>query len=172
MYGLLKLPFRNPRRAKREVAGLVRHLPEPLREAFGTLLASSPDPEQGLHYCTRMCERQPAAFGRLIRSPDGMRHLIGVFTHSHFLSEEIVDNPEWSQQLLDSASLQRVATFEDLKDRLAAALPPGVPPDVDLARILRRQILSIMMRDIFGYGTLPEITGELTALAGAILDVT
>ncbi len=171
MYRLLKLPFRNQARAEREIAGLIRHLPKAEHQKLGTLLATSPDPEQGLHYCTRLRERQPAAFERLARSPDGLRHVVGVFTYSRFLSLELLDNPGWTEELLDAADLERVFTADDLRNRLSAVLSPYVPPPVEFARFRRRQILRIMVRDVFGYGTLPEITGELTTLADVIVDL-
>ena len=42
---------------------------------------------------------------------------------------------------------------------------------MELAKFRRRQILRIMVRDVMGLGTLPEITGELTAVADAIVEV-
>ena len=42
---------------------------------------------------------------------------------------------------------------------------------MDLAKFRRRQILRIMIRDVMGLGTLPEITGELTAVADALVEV-
>ena len=102
MYRLLKLPYRNRARAEREVAGLVAHLPNATRDRLGLLLASSPAPEQGLHYFTLLRERQREAFERLSRSADGLRHLVGVFTHSRFLSDELLEHPDWADQLLDA----------------------------------------------------------------------
>src|SRR6185369_8642824 len=61
-------------------------------------------------------------------------------------------------------------TIEDLRTRLEYGLPPGVPPPVDFARFRRRQILRIMIRDVMGLGTLPEITAELTAVADVIVE--
>ena len=118
-----------------------------------------------------MREQHPGAFDRLTRSAIGLRHLVAVFTYSRFLAEEILEHPDWAEQLLDPVDLQRVRTVEDLRTRLEYALPPGVPPPVDLARFRRRQILRIMIRDVMGLGTLPEITGELTAVADVIVEV-
>jgi glutamate-ammonia-ligase adenylyltransferase len=171
VYRLLKLPFRNPDRAARDVAALVRDLAEPVQQRLATLLLTSPDPEQGLHYAARLRERQPGAFDRAAQSRDGLRHLVGVFTHSRFLSEELIENPGWIGQLLDAGELQAVLPAADLRNRLVAALPPGVPPPLEFARFRRRQILRILVRDIFGYATLPETTAELTTLADVIVDV-
>ena len=155
----------------RELAALGPHLPPAVQNRFDLLLASSPAPEQGLHYFMRLREQHPAAFDRLTRSALGLRHLVAVFTYSTFLSEEILEHPEWAEQLLDPMDLQRVATAEDLRARLETLLPPGLPTPVDLAKFRRRQILRIMIRDVLGLGTLPEITGELTAVADVIVGV-
>jgi glutamate-ammonia-ligase adenylyltransferase len=53
---------------------------------------------------------------------------------------------------------------------LEAALPAGPAWPLDLARFRRYQMLRILVRDVLGIASLPEITGELTALADAILE--
>ena len=85
-------------------------------------MSTSAAPEQGLQYFARLHERQPSWFQRLTRSTAGLRYLIAVFTYSHFLSEEILRHPEWVDQLLESGSLQRVLTAEQMRDMLEAAL--------------------------------------------------
>jgi [glutamine synthetase] adenylyltransferase / [glutamine synthetase]-adenylyl-L-tyrosine phosphorylase len=169
MHRLSSVPYRDRTRAVRELAALGPHLPPAVQNRFDLLLASSPAPEQGLHYFMRLREQHPAAFDRLTRSALGLRHLVAVFTYSTFLSEEILEHPEWAEQLLDPMDLQRVATAEDLRAGLDTLLPPGLPTPVDLAKFRRRQILRIMIRDVLGLGTLPEITGELTAVADVIV---
>ena len=170
MHRLSSLPYRDRPRALRELAALAPHLPPAVQNRFDLLLAGSPAPEQGLHYFTRLREQHPGAFDRLTRSPIGMRHLVAVFTYSRFLAEEILEHPAWADQLLDPVDLQRVRTAEDFRIRLEYGLPPGVPPPVDFARFRRRQILRIMIRDVMGLGTLPEITAELTAVADVIVE--
>lgn len=170
MHRLSNLPYRDRPRALRELAALAPHLPPAVQNRFDLLLAGSPAPEQGLHYFTRLREQHPGAFDRLTRSAIGMRHLVAVFTYSRFLAEEILEHPAWADQLLDPVDLQRVRTAEDFRIRLEYGLPPGVPPPVDFARFRRRQILRIMIRDVMGLGTLPEITAELTAVADVIVE--
>ena len=171
MHRLSNLPYRDRKRAARELAVLAPYLPPAVQNRFDLLLAGSPAPEQGLHYFTRLRDQHPGAFARLTRSAIGLRHLVAVFTYSRFLAEEILEHPAWAEQLLYPAGLQRVATVEDLRASLEAALPPGLPTPVELAKFRRRQILRIMIRDVMDLGTLPEITGELTAVADAIVEV-
>ena len=46
---------------------------------------------------------------------------------------------------------------------------PGVPQPLELAKFRRRHLLRILVRDVLGLGTLPEITAELSDLADALV---
>ena len=170
MERLRQLVYHDRARASREMGELSRELPPATANRLDLLLSTSPAPEQGLQYFARLHERHPSWFQRLTRSTTGLRYLIAVFSYSHFLSEEILRHPEWADQLLESGNLQPVLTPEQMREMLEAQLPPGLPPPLEFARFRRRQLLRILIRDMLGLGTLPEITGELTALAGAIVE--
>ena len=94
---------------------------------------------------------------------------MAVFAYSRFLAEEVLEHPEWAEQLLDSSELTNVITADALRSQLEALLPPGVPDPLELAKFRRRQILRILVRDVLGLGTLPEITAELSDLADALV---
>jgi glutamate-ammonia-ligase adenylyltransferase len=170
MERLRQLTYQDRARASREMGELSRELPPSTASRLDLLLSASAAPEQGLQYFARLYERQPNWFQRLTRSTSGMRYLIAVFTYSQFLSEEILRHPEWINHLLESGSLQRVLTAEQMRDMLEETLPEGPPAPLEFARFRRRQILRILIRDVLGLGTLPEITGELTALADTIVE--
>src|SRR5271157_3371011 len=110
MQRLLTFAYRDHPRAMREIADLARSLPAAVRNRFDLLLAGSPAPERCLQYFVRLRERQPAAFDRLTRSTAALRHLVAVFSQSRFLSEELLEHPEWAEQLLDASELTRVMT--------------------------------------------------------------
>ena len=169
MKRLIQLTYRDRARANREMSELSRWLPPATLNRFDLLLSTSPAHEQGLRYFARLHEQQPSWFQRLTRSTAGLRYLIAVFTHSHFLSEEVLRHPEWADQLLESGNLPLVTPPEQMRAALEAALPAGLPPPFELAQFRRRQMLRILIRDVFGLGTLPEITGGLTALADTIV---
>jgi glutamine synthetase adenylyltransferase len=170
MERLRQLAYHDRARASREMGELSRELPPATANRLDLLLSASPAPEQGLQYFARLRERQPSWFQRLTRSTTGLRYLIAVFTHSHFLSEEILRHPEWVDQLLEAGNFQRVLTFEKMREMLESALPEGLPAPFEFARFRRRQLLRILIRDVLALGTLPEITGELTALADTIVE--
>ena len=170
MERLRQLAYHDRARASREMGELSRELPPATASRLDLLLSTSAAPEQGLQYFARLYERQPSWFQRLTRSTTGLRYLIAIFTYSQFLSEEILRHPEWVNQLLESGSLQRVLAAEQMRDMLEEALPQGLPAPLEFARFRRRQLLRILIRDVLGLGTLPEITGELTALADTIVE--
>ncbi len=155
----------------REIANLARALPVAVRNRFDLLLTSSPAPERGLHYFERLRERQPAAFEHLTRATAGLRHLVALFTHSHFLSEEVLQHPEWAEQLLNAGELQNAISADVLRARLDADLPPGLPDPLEFAKFRRKQLLRIVVRDALGLDTLPAITAELSDLADVLVEV-
>ncbi len=167
---LRNYPFRDPRRAQIEMRALESSLPPETRTHLDLLLASSPAPEQALHRFTSLRERQPAAFARL-SSTEALRYLVSVFAYSGFLSEELLEYPHWADELLAARDLDRVLTAEEVRARLEAELPKGIPAPLLLARFRRRQILRIVVRDVLGLGELAEITAELGAVAGAFGEV-
>jgi glutamate-ammonia-ligase adenylyltransferase len=172
MQRLFKLPFEDLQRAQREIADLSNNLPPAVLNRIDLLLSASPAPEQGLRYFTRLLEQQPLSFQRLTRSAAGLRYLIAIFTHSTFLSEEVLEHPESVEHLLDAGDLHRLLTAEDFRARLDGALPRGVPSPLELAKFRRRQILRIVVRDVLGLGTLAEVSAELSALADALVEAT
>ncbi|MEQ1886647.1 MAG: glutamine-synthetase adenylyltransferase [Bryobacteraceae bacterium] len=166
-----QLVYRDRARAMREAGEVSRALPPAAANRFDLLLAASPAPEEGLHYFARLHERHPASFNRLVHSTNGMRYLATIFTYSAFLSEEILEHPEWVEQLLESGELHLSATRELFLDRLEATLPQGPAQPEELAKFRRRQLLRILIRDVLGRGGLAENTSELSALADAIIEI-
>ena len=106
---LKQLTYRDRARALREAGEITRALPPAAANRFDLLLSASPAPEEGLHNFARLREQNPAAFQRLMHSTNGMRYLATVFTYSTFLSEEVVEHPDWMEQLLESGELHTSA---------------------------------------------------------------
>jgi glutamate-ammonia-ligase adenylyltransferase len=141
------------------------------------LLASAADPDAAIHYLVSLKQKQPAAFERMVRSPSVLKHLIAVASFSRFLSEEILQNPQWLEEL---TGLSRVLTAGEYKKRLGRFLKnhsegearaEGKPLALSLALFRRQQILRILLRDVLGFGSLSETTEELSNLADAILHI-
>jgi glutamate-ammonia-ligase adenylyltransferase len=170
---LEEIEFRNPTRARAQMADLTGGVPETIFTRIRVLLASVPDPDQALHYLERFRAENPAGFDRMANSPAALGYLITVFSYSKFLSEAVVRHPEWLLQLTTSSDLHRVLPAEEYERRLAAFVAPaGVPAALDLARFRRQQLLRIVLRDVLGMASLSDVTEELSNLADAVLDLT
>ncbi len=169
-----EIEFRDAGRASGNLRHLSEHLSEDLQARFRTLLKASPDPDQALHFFDRLQREQPESFDRLAESNAALQVLVSVFSYSRFLSEAVLVHPNWVDELVGSGDLYRVLAAEDYSERLESALEAAgqrVPAAVSLAAFRRRQILRIMVRDVMGLCSLPEITGEISGLADAVLDV-
>jgi glutamate-ammonia-ligase adenylyltransferase len=153
---------------------LAGDLPPETQARLRSLLAASADPGQALGFLERLYREQPAAFSRLTGAPAGLPMLVAVFSHSRFLSEAILNHPEWMDQLLAAGDLERLRSAEEFEERLEAFLAgpaPGLPLALRLAVFRRQQILRILVRDLLGLCALSEVAEELSNLADAILDL-
>jgi glutamate-ammonia-ligase adenylyltransferase len=165
--------FRNPSRAREDIARLGGGIPERVRARIQSLLAAVPDPDEALHFLERLRQDRAAAFNRISSSPAALRCLITTFSYSRFLSEAVLQHPEWLLQAADPGDLHRMLAAEEFAERLLqfrAAEGPDRPAPVTLARFRRRQALRILLRDVLELAALADITGELSNLADAILD--
>ena len=165
------IAFRQPRRSQDAIAAVINGLPESTQHYIELLLVSAADPDASVHYLASLKHGHPGAFLRLALSHASLQYLIAVFSHSRFLSDEILQNPQWIDQLGD---MDRVLLATEYNKRLTDFLelqPPGTPEALSLALFRRQQILRILLRDILGFCTLSDTTEELSNLADAILDV-
>src|SRR3954451_22946570 len=141
-------------------------------EARGRVQAS-PDPVATSRFLSRLQSEQPVAFHRITSSDSALQLLIAVFSHSNFLSDEIIQHPEWLEDLAFSVEMHRSLSTEEFRDKLNEYLGAGEEPPapLQLAVFRRRELLRILLRDVLEYCTLSETTEELSNLADAILDV-
>ncbi|MEO8025458.1 MAG: glutamine-synthetase adenylyltransferase [Bryobacteraceae bacterium] len=150
---------------------IVRDLPAFLAERTAILVGHSADPPTVYAGLSALRQRQPEAFVRLIQSPAGLQFLIAVFSQSRFLSEEVLQHPEWIDELRASGDLHRVLSADEFRSRLRDFAGNHQPEPLQLATFRRKQILRILIRDVLGYAALSEVTEELSSLADAIVDV-
>jgi len=165
------IPLRQPARGRSALAALSSAIPREIEDHIEKLLVSSADPDSAIHYLVSLKQQQPDAFHDIVRSPSGLQYLIAVFSYSHFLSEEILQNPRW---VTDLTSMNHVLSSADYKRRLGRFLkqrPESTPLVLSLALFRRQQILRILLRDVLGFCVLSEVTEELSNLADAILHV-
>ncbi|MGP0074425.1 MAG: glutamine-synthetase adenylyltransferase [Bryobacteraceae bacterium] len=140
------------------------------------LLASAADADAVVHYLASLKQRHPGVFQALLAAPTALKYFITVASFSRFLSEEILQNPQWLEEV---TGMSRVLTAGEYKKRLGKFLKhqtnmnqaDAKPLALSLALFRRQQILRILLRDILGLGSLSETTEELSNLADAILHI-
>src|SRR5437773_8513236 len=123
------------------------------------LLGSSADPDGARHYLGRIAQEEPEAFTRLSGSDAALQILVAVFSHSRFLSQEILQHPEWVDALVAAPDLYRVLSAEEYCRRLEEFLGADskeTPSAPDLAVFRRRELLRILVRDVLDFGELSE----------------
>ncbi len=165
------MPLRKPALARGEAALLSLGLTPEEQGQVKVLLASAADPDAAVHYLVSLKQKQPAAFERLVQSPAVLKYLIAVASFSRFLAEEILQNPQWLEEV---SGMSRVLTAGEYKKRLGKFLknqPESEPLAFSLALFRRQQILRILLRDVLGLSSLSETTEELSNLADAILHI-
>lgn len=167
--------FQNRERALANATNLAAHLPVAVQSRIFFLVSASSDPDGALNFLTRFRTSKPADFDRIVQNQAVLLPLVTIFSNSRFLSEEIIQNPDWIESTVLSGDLHRLLTSEEMEVEMEAFLlqrGSGVPNALDLAMYRRRQILRILLRDVTGLCTLAETTEELSNLADAILNVT
>jgi [glutamine synthetase] adenylyltransferase / [glutamine synthetase]-adenylyl-L-tyrosine phosphorylase len=164
--------FRDPARATADLQTV--ETVQPSTDArLPFLLASSPDPDAALHYLARMSQEHGEAFRELIGDAPALHYLITVASYSRFLAEEVLQHPEWIEELTEAPDeMFRVRSTEEFTTALARWTGPAgaLPPARVLALFRRHELLRILLRDALGYATLSEVAEELSNLADAILD--
>jgi glutamate-ammonia-ligase adenylyltransferase len=164
-------PLRKPALVRGEAALLSLGLPPEEQDRLKTFLAAAADPDAAVHYLLSLQQHQREALQRLVHSPSGLQHFVTVTSFSRFLSEEILQNPQWLEEV---SALDRLLTAGEYKKRLGKFLrsqPPGQPLAFSLALFRRQQILRILLRDVRGLSSVSETTEELSNLADAILHI-
>jgi glutamate-ammonia-ligase adenylyltransferase len=138
-------------------------------EHIATLAAAAADPERSSRYLRELEHRHPALFTQIAHDEERAQWLVAVFSFSHFLSEELLRNPQW---LLEIADIHRTFTAGEYSSRLAQFRAERVndSPAYSLALFRRKELLRIVLRDVLGHASLDQLTQELSNLADAILD--
>ncbi len=140
-------------------------------------ISRAASPDQALRNLSKFIAQSfnPFGFGaRLLGSSDLLNFLVQIFGFSQFLSDILIRNPEYLDYLRAPDVLQRPKLLNHYRHEAAQALSvfeeAGRRRDA-LCRYQRKELLRIGVRDLFGMGTLTELTAELSDLAEAIVDL-
>jgi [glutamine synthetase] adenylyltransferase / [glutamine synthetase]-adenylyl-L-tyrosine phosphorylase len=128
------------------------------------------DKERLEHYLTELHGRYPGLLDRvreLGQAP--LAWLSGIFSCSRFLSEELLQHPDWLFEVPGLHAVLPVSGYSERLLQFVGGASTRSPQTVDLATFRRRELLRIVLRDVLSLDTLAGITEELSNLADAIL---
>ena len=101
------------------------------------LLRSAADPDSALDYIERFQRQAPQDFSRLIGDDAAIQSLIAVFTHSQFLSEKLLQHPDWLESLLRHGDLYKQLSAEDIEAQFLDGSAASIPDPLNLATFRR-----------------------------------
>lgn len=170
---LSTIAFREPARARANLARLEARLPQSLLALLPAALTQVPDSDAALNNLERFTRAGDAeVFQLLVRQPALLYHVLALFSHSRFLSETLIQQPELLTWLARGRQLDHIKSKEDLREEYArfAATQSETDPSLVLARFKRRECLRIALKDVLGIAELVETTLELSLLADVLLE--
>jgi glutamate-ammonia-ligase adenylyltransferase len=134
------------------------------------LLETCPDLPRVQYYLRELEARFPGLFDRWRAAGSfKLKWLLAILSSSRFLSEELVNSPNWLDEIPAPDQVLSVAAYRDRLGRFLAAAATESVRALDLAMFRRREILRVVLRDALSLGTVSEITEELSNLADAIM---
>ena len=161
-----EIAFRDRPRAAREWETFRDLLPRGVLEHLQRALATCADPDGALRALGQLRLAQPPAFHRLCRTPPRLKAAVSVFSHSAFLTGDLLGDLQPLNDLFASGDLYRPFGVPDYLERMRreGTQASGV------AGFRRRALLRILLRDVLGIAALAETTAELSHLADAALE--
>lgn len=181
---LTQYPFRDSKKAYENLNRILEKLKKTpsfkgdvktFLERIVCIALEAPDPDSALNNLERYIEAatEPGEFlSRVEKDPQALQVLVYLFGTSPYLSDILIRNPHYLVWLSDPAYLRSQKNKEALYHELVDLLRSGSSKKEKLA-ILRtfkkRENLRIGSRDILGYGSLKEITEEISDLADVLI---
>jgi glutamate-ammonia-ligase adenylyltransferase len=133
----------------------------------------SPNPDSALNFLERFLSASVEAGIDLDAFSEALAILIKVFGSGEFLSSILIRKPQRGLALINSPYLHREKPLGVMRSELegTASCVSDYNGLLSILRLYKQEeILRIGARDLLGYGTIEEITGELSSLASASLD--
>jgi glutamate-ammonia-ligase adenylyltransferase len=139
-------------------------------------LKHEPAPDMALNNWDRFVSKADNPlehFQTLLSQPKRLDILLGIFSRSQFLADSLIRYPGFLSWVTDPVVLQRPRSRETLIAELAESTLGSEPYEEwpsAVCRFRRREILRIGTRDMILKAPIEEITGDLSALADAVLE--
>jgi glutamate-ammonia-ligase adenylyltransferase len=136
-----------------------------------SLIRELPDPEGARFFYERVTSAHARAARAFVRDEGLLADALTLAAWSPLLGTTLEQNPDYLGWLARERADARVRATEELRESLArfALTHTQVPPQVQLARFRRRELLRVYLHDIRHATTLVETTEELSNLADAAL---
>ncbi len=168
--------FEQPERAQRLWArwrgnGVQTDLFERFAPTLADALQHAPDPDRLSVNLDRWLESLSATltYYRLFaETPAVLKPVLAILTHSQYMTDAILQNPELSEILLDTRLLTRPRSRTDLRRDLNRYLKPCTTYWMKLDRLRafkQQEFLRLTALDLLGKATLHDITRGLSDLA-------
>src|SRR5512135_1678442 len=171
--GAGQIPFRESFNAHEVLSRVTNKLSPALVSRLPAILADSPDPYSALMLFERFIDESPRAVVQLLEAQHKLAHYaLVIFGYSRYLAETLLQNSALLGSFQSPKSLDRSCSVEDFRQALAEWRSESTEADisVSLARFKRREYVRIMLRDVLGIAPLAETTGEISALADALIE--
>ena len=175
-----RLGFEDPQRARQTLDRLAGTAGEQADLPAGLLLAAvqTSRPDRGLQHLERLAEAMgsgPSLLSCLAPDPALQLRLLPVLSHSRFLTEILVRNPQFlSQVLAGTDSLSKSPDQRSLRASMRREMEKA-PSTEDrlnaLRRAQRRELLRLGAVEVLGAKDVREVGRELSNLADAVLKV-
>ena len=167
-----RIPFQEPEKAQQTFSHVQARVSSALANNLSGLLAEAPDPDCALMLFDRLLsEGSPDTRQLLELHPRLVHYAVIVFSHSHFLGETLLRNPDVLTSILQGSSLERSFSREDFCERLRHFRSCGIENEVSsaLANFKRREYVRILLRDVLKIAALAETTTEISTLADVLV---
>jgi len=165
--------FGDAESARRNLLLVQRRVRPGLAAVIPPLLVDSPDPDGALNLLERWSESAGTELLNLVDRHRSLAHCaLTVFGYSQFLGETLLQNPDIFQVLLREENLDRTHSHEEFREAFARFRSRSFETDIALllARFKRREYIRIMLRDVLGFASLAETTGEISALSDVLVE--
>ena len=151
--------------------GLSAHLSERAIARIPRFLNTLPDPVGALQRLLQFCEQTTPAARPDDFDGKAVYAALTVFSNSRYLSNLLLGQPDLLRWTLDPENLERSMVAGELRSEIGSFYADAADEvvAVQMARIKRRYMLRIAMRDLLGFAPLAETARDLSSLADALI---
>ncbi len=147
-------------------------LDAPAYLALHQILKELPDPDTAVVMLARLLDVPHGdARQRLATDPNLLHYVCLVFSHSAWLGEALIRDPDLLRRIGSGRDFGRCWSCEDFREEFARYRARSSASELSesLARFRKREYVRILLRDVLGIAQIGEITEEISALADALL---